>query len=210
MKEVYIVGAGGFGRELLCWLKDSEDFGTKWEPVGYLDDDTAAAERDLPLPYLGTLDDFEASDDRLIVIGIGNSKPRRAIAERLKRLSANFLTYVHPTAIIGDRVKIGEGSVICPRCILTYDLSLGDFTFLNLGVTIGHDVRVGPYCSLSSQTDLCGGVTLEEGVWLGSGARVIPGRTVGAWARIGAGSVVIRHVKSGTTVFGNPAKKIAD
>lgn len=208
MKKVYIVGAGAFGRELLCWLRHSPDCGTAWEPVGYLDDDPAAAGRELPLPYLGAVGSFEAGEDRLVVLAVGNSAPRKVIVEKLRERGAAFLTFIHPSTIIGERVGIGEGSVICPRCVLTCDLSLEAFTFLNIGVTIGHDVSVGPYASLSDQVDLCGGVVLEEGVWLGSGARVIPNQRVGEWARVGAGAVVIRHVPPRVTVFGNPAKRL--
>ena len=208
MKQVYIVGAGGFGRELLCWLRDSPECGTAWEPVGYLDDDPAVADRNLPLPYVGAVGSFEGGGDRLIALGVGNSVPRKAIVETLRERGAAFLTFIHPTTIMGERVEIGEGSVICPRCTLTCDLSLGAFTFLNIGVAIGHDASVGDYSSLSSQTDLCGGVVLGEGVWLGSGARVIPGRKVGEWARVGAGAVVVRHVPPRVTVFGNPAKRL--
>jgi sugar O-acyltransferase (sialic acid O-acetyltransferase NeuD family) len=206
--ELYIVGAGGLGRELLSWLKDSPAFGRDWKPIGFLDDDPSVQERDLPLPWAGTVADFEPSNDRLVVLGLGNSKPREEVVKRLMKKGANFFSYVHPSVIMGDRVEIGEGVVICPRCVLTCDLKVGAYSFLNLNVTAGHDVQIGEFASISSQVDLCGGVVLERGVWIGSGARIIPGRHVGEWARIGAGSVVIRNVPPRMTVFGNPAKKI--
>ena len=208
MRDVLIVGAGGLGRELLGWLRDSPDCGTSGEPVGFLDDDPTVAERDLPLPWRGKIDDFSADGSTMVVLALGNSAPRREVGQRLRELGAEFLTFVHPSVILGERVAIGEGSVICPRCVLTTDISLGQWCFLNLAVTVGHDVRMGDWVSVSSQVDLCGGVYVEDGAWMGSGARVIPSRVIGKDARVGAGSVVIRNVPAGATVFGNPAKRI--
>jgi acetyltransferase-like isoleucine patch superfamily enzyme len=51
-------------------------------------------------------------------------------------------------------------------------------------------------------------VIVEDEVFIGAGATIIPGITLGKKARIGAGSVVIENVKAGDTVFGNPAKAI--
>lgn len=206
--NLYIVGAGGLGRELLSWLKDSPDCGREWNPVGFLDDDRSVSKKGLPLPWMGTVEDFEPAADRMVVMGLGNSEPRRKVVQQLQQKGAKFLTYRHPSVIVGDRVEIGEGTVICPRCILTCDIVVGDFNFLNLCVTVGHDVRTESFVSISSQVDLCGGVVLEESVWIGSGARLIPGRRAGAGARIGAGAVVIRDVVEATTVFGNPAKRV--
>ncbi|MGE9289916.1 MAG: acetyltransferase [Puniceicoccales bacterium] len=208
IKELYIVGAGGLGRELLSWLRHSPACGKDWIPVGFLDDDPSVADRNLPLPWKGRIADFVPESQNRVVMGLGNSTPRRIVADQLRNQGAEFFTYVHPSVVMGDRVSIGQGSVICPGCILTCDISVGDFCFLNLSVTVGHDVSLANFVSISSQVDLCGGVILEDGVWIGSGARVIPERIVRENARVGAGSVVIRNVPKNTTVFGNPAKKI--
>jgi len=205
-RKLYIVGAGGLGRELLGWLRQSPDCGEKWDPLGFIDDDPEMAHRELPLPWLGTVGDFVPAPDRLVVLALGNSEPRARVVERLEKKNAEFLTFVHPSVITGERVTIGTGAVICPSCILTCDLSIGPFSFLNLGVMVGHDVEVDAFGSIFSQVDLCGGVVLERGAWVGPGTRVIPGRRVGEWARVGAGSVVVRDVPPRVTVFGNPAK----
>lgn len=207
-KDLYIVGAGGLGRELLGWLRQSPECGRNWTPVGFLDDDPTVAERELPLPWCGTTGDFEPQEDCLVVLGLGNSLPRKEVGRDLKARGAEFLTFVHPSVIVGERVSLGMGTVICPRCVLTCDIEVGGFGFLNLGVTVGHDVVMGEFVSISSQVDLCGGVVLEEGVWIGSGARVIPGKKAGEWSRIGAGAVVIRDVPEKSTVFGNPAMHV--
>ena len=62
---------------------------------------------------------------------------------------------------------------------------------------------MGDWSTLSAQCDVTGFVEVGESVFMGSGARIIPSKTVGASSIVGAGSVVIRDVASATSVFGN-------
>jgi sugar O-acyltransferase (sialic acid O-acetyltransferase NeuD family) len=210
MKKVYIVGAGGFGRELLQWAGQHPDCGHEWEIAGFIDDNPDAlngfahAEK-----IVSSVRDFLPKEGELLLMAIGAPKGKKAVAEALLARGAEFLTFVHPTAIIGKNVALGRGTVICPRCVLTTDQSIGDFAMYNLFCASGHDVKIGDYVTLSSFCDITGHVTLEEGVFCGSRVSVIPGKRVGAWATVGAGSVVVSNVAPGATVFGNPAKRIA-
>lgn len=207
MKKVYIAGAGGFGREVLAWLEDSPEFNRQWSVAGFLDDNTSADFTHLPRPMVGTIQDFNPKEGDLIVIGVGTPGSRKNIVETLAPRGTQFMSYVHPSVITGSRITFGRGTFLCPGSILTCDISIGDFSFLNLKVTVGHDVRIGAYCGISSQVDLCGGVVLEDEVFVGSGASIIPSRHIGQGALIGAGSTVTRNVPAHKTVFGSPAKK---
>jgi acetyltransferase-like isoleucine patch superfamily enzyme len=89
---------------------------------------------------------------------------------------------------------------------LTTDISVGDHTSLNIRCSIGHDASIGSFCQLSSYSDVTGGVTLEDDVFLGSHASILPGVVVAKGATIGAGSIAISKVRSGTTVMGVPAR----
>lgn len=210
MKTVYIVGAGGFGRELLGWARQHPDCGKEWKIAGFLDDRIDALER-FPgdRKVVSAIRDFSPDENDRLLVALGNPKIKNTVVRSLLSRGAKFLTFVHPSAILGENVVLGEGVVICPRCVLTSDIVVGEFAMYNVASTSGHDVHVGAFCTLSGQCELTGGVILEEGVFLGCHALVIPGKRVGAWATVGAGSVVINDVKPGATVFGNPAKKIA-
>jgi len=209
MKKIVIVGAGGFGREMLGWVQQHPSCGKEWEVVGFLDDRADALDGfDYSLRVIHGIGEYRPSPDDLLLMALGNPATKKKIAESLLASGAKFMTFVHPSAIVGNHVELGEGAVICPRCVLTSDIIVGDFAMYNVASTSGHDVRVGDYCTLSGQCELTGGVVLEEGVFLGCHALVIPGKRIGAWATVGAGAVVISNVKPGTTVFGNPAKRI--
>ncbi len=130
------------------------------------------------------------------------------ICRSLKDRGGEFVTLIHPSAIIGPNCSIGEGCILCPGVVLTSDVSLGNFITLNLHATVGHDAKIGDGSTLLSHTDVTGFVELGEGVLLGSHASILPHAKVGDYGIVGAGSVVLRRVKSRTTVIGVPAKKI--
>jgi sugar O-acyltransferase (sialic acid O-acetyltransferase NeuD family) len=207
MKKLIIVGAGGFGREVYNWALADADCEEEWEIAGFLDDNLAALDNfDYPAKIIGTIADHKPSVDELFICAIGSPAIKRAVCESLLERSAEFVSLIHPYAVVGLNVNIGKGVVLCPNAVITCDVSIGDFVVVNCHSSIGHDVRVGDWTTLSGHCDVTGQVELGEMVFLGSGARILPLKKVGDRATVGAGSVVIRHVPAGTKVFGNPAK----
>ncbi len=206
MKRVLILGAGGFGREMYYWLLQHPDCGRTWEVGGFLDDrKEALAGFGLPVGVVSAVKDYSPNDGDLLVCGIGHPKIKRPLCEDLRGRGARFLTFVHPSVVLGGKVELGEGVVLCPGVVVTSFIRLGDFVMVNCCSSVGHDVSIGAYSTLSAHCDVTGHCSVGESVFMGSGASVIPGVSVGDGAVIGAGSVVIRPVKAGITVFGNPA-----
>ena len=135
--------------------------------------------------------------------------------------------------LLAERLAaVGEGSVIRPpfHCDYGFNISLGRDAFLNFGcvildvaaVEIGEGVQIGPavqiYAADHPRDPVQRRAGLEFGrpvrigpfAWIGGGAIILPGVTVGEDAVIGAGSVVTRDVPPGTTVAGNPARKLRE
>ena len=210
MRDLYIVGAGGFGREVYAWLQDLPECDVDWRLRGFLDDNPGALNGfNYQSQVVASVSDFQPKSNDLLVCAIAARAHKRSICEQLKERGGQILTLVHPTAIVGPNVTLGEGAVICPRVSITCDVEIGAMVMLNLHCTVGHDVRIGAWSTISAQCDLTGFVQVGEDVFFGSGARVIPGKRVGDRAVVGAGSVVIRHVRAGQKVFGNPAREFA-
>lgn len=208
-----IVGAGGFGREVYGWLTDWIARSTQsndYEISGFLDDSASALEGFTGLPpVISSIDEYQHQGGVLLVCAIANPKIKKSIAEKMKTKGACFFSLIHPTAIVGARVTLGDGVVICPNAVLSTDIAIGDFVTINVGSTVGHDAFVGSFSTISGHCDVTGGVKLAEGVFMGSHAVVAPKVSVGAYAVIGAASVAIRKVAPGVTVFGVPAKRIS-
>ena len=124
----------------------------------------------------------------------------------------------------------GDGSVIRPplHCDLGSQIHIGRDVFVNCGfvaldiatITIGDDVQIGPNVQLLTPThpldaglrrakwEAAEPIVIEANVWIGGGAIVLPGVTVGKDAVVGAGAVVTKDVPPNVVVAGNPARVI--
>jgi sugar O-acyltransferase (sialic acid O-acetyltransferase NeuD family) len=205
MKQLHIVGAGGFGRELHSWVLRHPAHGRDWTFAGFLDDNAEALADYGRFAPVTALRGHVPVPERVYLCGLGLPSAKAFLIDPLLRAGAEFISLVDPSVVIGERVRLGRGVVLCPGTILTCDIRLGDFVTINLNTTIGHDVTVGDWTTVSSQCDLTGRVKVAEGVLIGSKASVIQGRNIGAGALVGVGAVVVRDVPPGVTVVGNPA-----
>lgn len=208
MKDIVIIGAGGFGREVLQWIKDINKVKPTWNIVGFLDDNLNALDGFVcDYKVVGTIQDWQPKESERFVMAVANPKTKQVIAENMKAKGAIFTSLIHPTAQISDISQIGEGLVMYPNSVITVNTRIGDFvSFLSSGM--GHDGEIGDYSTISSYCDITGGVKLGKRVFLGSHVTIIPQRKIGDDVYIAAGSVVVTNIKDGTRVFGNPAKKM--
>jgi sugar O-acyltransferase (sialic acid O-acetyltransferase NeuD family) len=203
--ELYLVGAGGFGREVAGWLMDT---GT---PVaGFLDHDKAAlaAFPDFPVRVVGDDADWAVQPHHKFLVTLGDPMLKRIVTSRLLGRGGRLHTAVSPTASVSPHAAIGPGCIIGGNCGIAAHATLGVGVTLIALSTIGHDARVGDYCQISAHCEVSGGAVLAEGVLMGSHAVVLPHATVGDYAIVGAGSVVVKAAPARTTVFGVPAKNI--
>lgn len=211
MKDrLLIVGAGGFGREVLAWALDIPETARNWEFAGFLDDTAKTAERSASrFPVLGTAKDYRPEPRDVLVLAVGQPRAKLQLYDRLRERGARFGSVVHPTAVIAGTARFGDALIACPGALISNDAAVGHAVSLNAYASIGHDVNVGPGTTVSSYCDVTGRVTIGMGAFLGSRASVLPGLRVGEFAVIGAGSVVVRNVPAGITVFGVPARRIS-
>lgn len=110
------------------------------------------------------------------------------------------------------RIAIGRNVYIGEYCVITS----------NAEIVVGDEVLISPHCDMvdfnhiyddpcrliNRQGLTAGRIVVEEGAWIGSGAKILMGVTVGKGAVVGAGSVVTRDVEPQTVVAGNPARVI--
>lgn len=207
-RNLYIIGASHFGREMESWLDLIPENKRDWEFKGFLH----TCERISPLDgypsgysILGNWDDYPLSKNDYCIISVADCTWKEKIFNQLKDRTT-FFTYIAPNVIIGKFNIIEEGCIICPNCVVTTNVCLGKCCTLNIGTQIGHDVKIGNFSSLMPGVDLGGHVNIGKKVFIGAKATIIPKIEVEDNSIIGVGSVVIRKVKGKTTVFGNPAK----
>lgn len=209
MKNLIIVGAGGFGREVYCWATQSSSFENDWTIKGFIDDDEKLIGKNIHgIPVIESINEYEITEKDVFTCAIGDPLTKKRICENLLGKGGVFVNIIHPTVTTGRNIKIGSGVILCANVVLTCDLTIEDFVTINNTSNVGHDVFVGKWTTISPHCDVTGGATLGEGVFLGSNVTILPKATVGDYATVGAGSLVLKRVKPNTTVFGMPAKTI--
>lgn len=207
--NLIVIGGGQFGREVATWAGQAISAGLPWVFGGFLDDDPRAlAGFDYPPGVLAPVAGYQPRPEDLFLCAIGTPRTKKDVCERLAARGARFGTLVHPTALVGRHVRIGDGTIIGPLAQLSCDLVLGRLVSFGTHSNIAHDTEVGDYSQISGSCEINGCATLGEGVFLGSHATILPGARVGDYAYVGAGSVVLRRVQAGTKVFGVPAVPI--
>jgi sugar O-acyltransferase (sialic acid O-acetyltransferase NeuD family) len=211
LQPVYIVGAGGFGREVFAWTQHHPLVDEEWTIAGFIDDNhEALANYNYPVRVVSNLEgclnmDFPRS---LMLLAIGDPKIRRRLALRLAEAGHEWMSLVHPSAVIGENVQLGKGCIVCPHCMLSCDITLGNGVIVNAHSSIGHDVVVGDWTTISGHCELTGCCAVGEAAFFGCGSHVLPHVNIGDGAHVGAGSIVLQAVPPNTRVFGNPARSI--
>lgn len=140
-----------------------------------------------------------------LIIAIGNNQVRKRVASRIE---ANYVTAVHPSAILASDFVIGVGTVVMAGAIINPSVHIGKHCIINTGSLVEHDCVLGDFVHVSPNASLAGNVTLGEGTHVGIGACIIQGVKVGKWVTIGAGTVVLNDVPDYAVVVGNPGKII--
>lgn len=208
MDKIYIVGAGGFGRELLWWIKDINAVRPTWEIAGFLDDNPdALCECECDYQIVGSIKDCLPKDNEVFALALGSPQLKRKITGMLKEKGARFATVIHPTAMVSEFAHYGEGFIMFPCSKLSANSVVGDFVTL-LASPIGHDTKIGDYSVISGNCNVVRNVIIGKEVFLGAGACIAQDVHVGDGAYIGIGAVVLKDVKPGVKMFGNPARPI--
>lgn len=208
MKDIIIVGASGYGREVLRIIENINEVTPTWRVMGFLDDNPNALDGvECEYKIICSIKEWQPQPDQWLACALAFPAVKKKVVESLKERGAQFAVIIHPNAVINPRSIIGEGTIITNNCTLSDNARVGCFcTILSSGVA--HDARVGDYSTLSGRCMLNGHVEVGSMVYMGCGVLVAPSIKIGDGATVGIGSVVISKVKAGTKVFGNPAKKM--
>lgn len=217
MKDLYIIGAGGFGREV-AWLVERINqnavAGGKepiWNIKGFIDDDEEIwGKSENNYCVLGNCDYLKAlgaQGEIYAVCAVGSARTRKKIIEKLGD-RVKFATVIDPGAILSDRVGIGDGTIICAGNIITVNVDIGNHVILNLDCTVGHDAVIKDFVTVYPSVNISGNVTVGECVELGTGAQIIQGKHIGTGSIIGAGAVVVKDIPDSCTAVGSPAGPI--
>lgn len=210
MKDIVIIGAGGFAREVLQLIQDINAIEQEWRFLGFIDDNVSVQGTIVNgYPVLGTTE-WLKDKDVAVAIAIGNPKSKETIYNKIKDFGNSFPNLIHPNALIGDFNQFGMGNIITAGSILTVNIELHNFIIININTTIGHDVVMEDYCTILPSVCVSGNVHLEKAVMMGTKSAIIQQLKIGAYSIIGAGATVTKDIPGNCTAVGTPAKVIKE
>jgi sugar O-acyltransferase (sialic acid O-acetyltransferase NeuD family) len=212
MKKIAIVGCGGFGREVKMLIDQINSVTPLWDFVGYFDDgfkEGSIINGSEVIGDIKNLNSYNGVSELYLAIAIGNPKIKKNIINIIDNPIVKFATLIHPNALIGkDSVTIAEGCIIAAGVIITVNITIEKYVILNLSCTVGHDTTIRQYSSFMPSVNISGEVEILEGVYVGTGSKIINQLTIGEWTTIGAGAVVSKSIPPFCTAVGIPAKPI--
>lgn len=207
MKEIVIIGTGGHAKVVADIVLQQK----KFKVVAFLD---AFKKEDsfLGLPILGGEDVITEQNLSAGIIAIGDNHVRRKVAEKILAQNSDFefITAIHPAAVVAPSATIGPGSVLMAGSIVNPDTKIGRHCILNTQCTIDHDGVMHDYSSLAPGTSLGGTVVVGEETAIGVGANVRHGIKIGSHSVIGVGAAVISDFPESSVGLGVPCQKTAD
>jgi sugar O-acyltransferase (sialic acid O-acetyltransferase NeuD family) len=210
MKNLIIIGARGFGREVFHYTKECRGYNETWTIKGFLDDksDALLGYEHCP-PILDSVEHYSPLDNDVFICALGDVKFKKKYATHILEKGGQFINLIHNSANVGANTVLGKGCIVLPNAVISCDCKIGDFVTFQTMVAIGHDSKISDFCHLNAFAFLGGWVEIEQEVTVHTKACILPRLKIGKNSIVGAGSIVIKSVKPATTVFGNPAKQIA-
>lgn len=209
MKDIVIIGAGGFGRETAWLIEENNRVSKEWNIVGYVDDNPHAGDAPLPYPILGDTRWLGAIEHAACAVcAIACPGARQQIIRSLERNSNIQFPSIISHTVCTSGVRVGRGCIVSVNSIFTTDIQLDDFVIIAAGACIGHDAHIERYATIYPMACIGGTVTIGAGSEIGSGANIIQNLRIGPHTILGAGAVVVQDIPKNSTAVGCPARVI--
>ncbi|MDR0225017.1 MAG: NeuD/PglB/VioB family sugar acetyltransferase [Burkholderiaceae bacterium] len=205
-RPLLIVGAGGFGREVLSYIEDDNPI---FRIKGFLDSRINALDATpRNAPIIDSPLNYAPAPDDVFLAALGDPQQRFKYTAVLRDTHrADFATVVHPRANINRHARMGIGCIITPHVGISVDVHIGDFTHIQEYTVIGHDAKIGNWCQINSHCTIAGGARIGDFVTIHPNCVITSRAVIGDGVTVGPGSVVIGKIPSNITVLGNPARR---
>ncbi len=197
-QKIVLVGGGGFGREVLCYLLADIASGAlaNYQVAGVVDDNPncEVMESIGGVTFLGRLETLKSGDKYKFLIAIVSTERRQKVAHEIAALGYQLFTYVHSSVYVAQDASVGTGTFVGPNCVINSGAVIGECCALNVFCSIGHGAEVGDYSVLSPYCALNGNSRLGKSCMLGTRATVFPGVSLGDHCKVDTHSFVKANV----------------
>lgn len=202
MKRLVIIGASALGRETVGYAQDCG-----MDVRGFLDSrkDILDGYAGYP-PVLGTVEGFRPEADDVFICALGEPEQKRKYVTLLG--AVEWTNVVHPTAVVGQNVRLGKGCIVRPFAVIGNDAVLGDHVTVGTQSLVAHDCMIGDFSVVSPGAHIAGWCRIAAGSFLGIHSAVVPRVELGTdhGVFVAAGAVVTKSTNA-VRVMGVPAKE---
>jgi sugar O-acyltransferase (sialic acid O-acetyltransferase NeuD family) len=188
-KPVLLLGLGGHAKVLINILRLRG-----YDIIGALSPDPLATNV-MDVSVIGDdneLGNFNPIDIKLVnALGhLPNSNIREILFKVGKKNGFSFASVIHPSAIVANEVKLGEGVQVMAGAIIEPAVEIGDNSIVNTSACVNHDTTIGAHSHVAPGVVICGGVTVGKGAFIGAGASLLPDANIKDGAFIKAAQLV--------------------
>jgi sugar O-acyltransferase (sialic acid O-acetyltransferase NeuD family) len=213
-RSFVLAGGGSFGVEVATYLIDIHGTtgASDADPiVSDVVDDGTPRQADLERVVGATInvhhgfDTVENMEEKLAIICVGNAKVRRKLFDDIAATPLRFGQVIHPSAYVAATAELGQGVIICPLAFVGPLARIEDNVAVNVQAAIGHDSVLQHSCVISPNASVNGFARCGVASFVGAGAILYPGVSLGDYSKLSAGSVLARSAGDGHLMHGNPA-----
>lgn len=207
--RIILIGGGGHCKSCIDVIEAEGRF----EIAGILDIKEKKGDLIAGYPIIGCDDDLPAlaGSFRYFFITIGqirNAEKRRGIAGKLSELGAEIPVIISPLAHVSKHASLLPGTIVMHHALVNAGAVVGQYCIINTSALIEHDAQVGDYCHISTGAIVNGDCVVENECFIGSNATLAHSVKVGAFAVVGAGSMVFKNLSGNAVYAGNPVTQL--
>ncbi|EPR8090323.1 acetyltransferase [Pseudomonas aeruginosa] len=165
-----IVGAGGFGREVIPLANKNLRMVSQGNfRLVFIDDGDVA--KNVNGYDVLTTEKFLAqkAGERFFNIAIGNSRIREKVCNILLDGGARPFSISASNAVVLDGNELAEGSILCPFSMVTSNTRIGKFFHANIYSYVAHDCEIGDFVTFAPSVKCNGNVRIESHAYIGTG-----------------------------------------
>ena len=192
MRELFIVGAGGFGREAVWTVEriNKASMQSQWNVIGFADDALEKASGNFEgYPLLGPVDkaakDFPGAS---VFVAIGDNSVREAMYRKLRGF--DFPAFIDPSAQVSPTTEFHHGTFVAPEAVVSVGTEIGKFVIVSARAAVGHDSSVGDFSNIGPGVSLSGHTCVGKRVFMGANSCTGSGANIPDGATIACGQAV--------------------
>jgi sugar O-acyltransferase (sialic acid O-acetyltransferase NeuD family) len=208
LKPLLLVGSSGHARSVLEVI----ELQGQYRVLGLLDSFAENGSQSSGHTICGRPEEAaeiaKAHSCRTFFIAVGDNWQRWRITSELREAipGVEFVTLMHPTAVVARTAQIGAGTVLMPFSYIGVNAYVGEGCIVNVSSSVNHDCRIDDYSSLSAGVHMGGGSSVGFRSSMGLSSHLREKVKIGKDTVVGAGAAVIEDMPDCAVVFGVPAR----